>query len=168
MAGGHGISALVRRSLQSKYRSRIDFSRYPQIPPEAVEEKLVLGSGPGGQAVNKTRNAVQLRHTVTQVVIKCHETRSVERNRQLAWQRLHEAVDQHLNRDQSVVQQIRRLESEQRRAKKLAAQARLAAKRLAQSVEADTEAEANPTKVPVPTEADVIDPPHQGPPPSSL
>lgn len=128
---------ICRRALHSRYRSRLDYSRYPEISTDEVEEKLVLGSGPGGQAVNKTRNAVQLRHTVTNVVIKCHETRSVERNRQLAWRRLHEAVDQYLNKDHSVAQQIRRIESEERLAKKLAAKERLAAKRRANSDESE-------------------------------
>ena len=37
-----------------------------------IEEKFITGWGPGGQSVNKTSNAVQLRHTKTGIIIKNH------------------------------------------------------------------------------------------------
>lgn len=49
--------------------------------PKDVVEKLVRGSGPGGQATNKTSNCVFLRHVPTNLTVKCHATRSVELNR---------------------------------------------------------------------------------------
>ena len=50
------------------------------------------GSGPGGQSVNKTNNRVELRHKKTGIVIQCHETRSLERNRVIARSRLLEKL----------------------------------------------------------------------------
>jgi protein subunit release factor B len=43
-----------------------------------------LGSGPGGQSINKTQNNVQLLHTPTGIRVNCQETRSLEQNRKIA------------------------------------------------------------------------------------
>ena len=67
-----------------------------------IDEEYVRGSGPGGQAVNTTSNAVQLRHTLTGVVVKCHESRSVDTNRKLAQQKLVDALDKFYNGVDSV------------------------------------------------------------------
>jgi len=49
-----------------------------------LEERFVLGSGSGGQKVNKTSSAVMLRHVPSHTVVKCQHTRSREVNRWLA------------------------------------------------------------------------------------
>ena len=49
-----------------------------------ILESAIRGSGPGGQAVNKTSNAIQLTHIPTGVIVKVHELRSVDQNRKLA------------------------------------------------------------------------------------
>jgi hypothetical protein len=43
-----------------------------------------IGSGPGGQSINKTQNNVQLLHKPTGVRVSCQETRSLEQNRKIA------------------------------------------------------------------------------------
>ncbi|KAJ2970164.1 hypothetical protein NUW58_g9779 [Xylaria curta] len=49
----------------------------PKPPPEEeIEESFLKGSGPGGQKINKTNSAVQLKHTPTGLVVKCQATRS--------------------------------------------------------------------------------------------
>ncbi|XP_054852742.1 mitochondrial translation release factor in rescue [Eublepharis macularius] len=58
-----------------------------------LEEQFVRGSGPGGQATNKTSNCVVLKHIPSGIVVKCHQTRSVELNRQHAREILQEKVD---------------------------------------------------------------------------
>ncbi|XP_077164300.1 mitochondrial translation release factor in rescue isoform X1 [Paroedura picta] len=58
-----------------------------------LEEQFVRGSGPGGQATNKTSNCVVLKHLPSGIVVKCHETRSLELNRQRAREILQEKVD---------------------------------------------------------------------------
>ncbi|XP_048371045.1 mitochondrial translation release factor in rescue [Sphaerodactylus townsendi] len=58
-----------------------------------LEEQFVRGSGPGGQATNKTSNCVVLKHVPSGIVVKCHETRSVDQNRKRAREILQEKVD---------------------------------------------------------------------------
>ena len=64
------------------------------------------GSGPGGQSVAKSNNAVSLKHIPTGIVAKCHETRSVNQNRLIARQKLLEALDKFYNKDDSVESQV--------------------------------------------------------------
>ncbi len=71
---------------------QLDFSKFPKLNRSDVDEKVTKGSGPGGQSVNKTSNAVQLKHLPTGVVVKVHQTRSLDRNRKIAWERLAEVL----------------------------------------------------------------------------
>ena len=52
------------------------------------EERFVLGSGPGGQKVNKTSSTVQLSHRPSGLEIRMQRERSQTRNRELAWAEL--------------------------------------------------------------------------------
>ncbi len=92
--------------------SQLDYSRFPKLKKEDVEEKVTKGWGPGGQSVNKTSNAVRLKHLPTGATVKVHESRSLERNREIAWKRLAEEVDAEVNGEGSVREQIKRLEKE--------------------------------------------------------
>ncbi|KAI4127003.1 MAG: hypothetical protein LQ347_004771 [Umbilicaria vellea] len=49
-----------------------------------LEERFLKGSGPGGQKINKTSSAVQLKHLPSGVVVKCQNTRSQRQNRKIA------------------------------------------------------------------------------------
>ncbi|KAL0464976.1 RF-1 domain-containing protein [Neurospora intermedia] len=73
----------------------------PKLPEDELEEVYLKGSGPGGQKINKTNSAVQLRHIPTNIVIKCQETRSRTQNRKLAREILAAKVDLFLNGDKS-------------------------------------------------------------------
>lgn len=44
-------------------------------------EKFVLGSGTGGQKINKTSSCVYLKHLPTGIEVKCQQGRSREANR---------------------------------------------------------------------------------------
>ncbi|KAL8678189.1 MAG: hypothetical protein Q9186_005443 [Xanthomendoza sp. 1 TL-2023] len=61
-----------------------------QLPPRIVikeddiEESFLKGSGPGGQKINKTSSAVQLKHIPTGMVVKSQATRSRSQNRSIA------------------------------------------------------------------------------------
>ena len=57
------------------------------------EEKFTRSSGPGGQHVNKVSTAVTLRHAPTGVAVTVQDTRSQSMNRQLAWERLLDAIE---------------------------------------------------------------------------
>ena len=58
-----------------------------------VREAFVHGTGPGGQKINKTACAVQLKHLPTGIVTRCQETRSRSQNRRFAWRLLAEKVE---------------------------------------------------------------------------
>ncbi|KAI0977435.1 RF-1 domain-containing protein [Xylaria arbuscula] len=84
----------------------------PKPPPEdEIEESFLKGSGPGGQKINKTNSAVQLKHLPTGLVIKCQATRSRSQNRTIARQLLADKLDD-LNRGEdsrsSVVGEFKR------------------------------------------------------------
>ena len=61
---------------------------------EDLEESFVLGSGSGGQKVNKTASAVQLTHGPTGTTVKCAEGRSQHQNRVAARERLCDEVEE--------------------------------------------------------------------------
>lgn len=91
---------------------------------------MAKGSGPGGQSVNKTNNAVRLKHLPTSVSVRCHETRSLDANRKIALAKLASAVDVHVNGEESVQRQIQRLESERKKWKEEEKARKREAKRL--------------------------------------
>ncbi len=58
-----------------------------------IVEKFILGSGKGGQKVNKTSSCVYIHHLPTGVEVKCQRERSRELNRFLARRELCERVE---------------------------------------------------------------------------
>jgi protein subunit release factor B len=58
------------------------------------EESFTRSSGPGGQHVNKVSTAVTLRHGPSSQAVTVQDTRSQAMNRQLAWNRLLDAIEQ--------------------------------------------------------------------------
>lgn len=55
-------------------------------------EKFILGSGKGGQKVNKTSSCVYLKHIPSSIEIKCQQSRSRELNRYYARKELCEKI----------------------------------------------------------------------------
>ena len=53
-----------------------------------VDERFILGSGHGGQKLQKTSSCVWLRHRPTGVETRCQRERSQAANRELAWAEL--------------------------------------------------------------------------------
>ena len=86
-----------------------DNSRVPTLLNDDLEEEYVRGSGPGESNVNKTSNAVVLKHKPTGLVIKCHQTRFLYKNRQLAREILISKLDNLVNGDLSVEAQKQKL-----------------------------------------------------------
>lgn len=96
------------RTLNSK--KPIDYSLVPVLNESDLEEQFVRGSGPGGQAVNKTSNCVVLRHKPTGFIVKCHLHRMASANRKEARRLMIARLDEHINGELSVENQIKRLE----------------------------------------------------------
>src|SRR5262245_55281672 len=51
-------------------------------------------SGPGGQHKNKTESAIRLKHLPTGITVIARDSRSQIKNRELAWERLIEKLEQ--------------------------------------------------------------------------
>src|SRR3989338_2657881 len=64
-------------------------------------EKFILGSGSGGQKINKTSSCVWLKHLTTGITVKCQKERSRELNRYYARQRLCDKFDLQQNKEKS-------------------------------------------------------------------
>ncbi len=60
---------------------------------EDFEESFHRSSGPGGQNVNKVSTAVTVSHLPTGTGVTAQDTRSQAQNRQLAWERIFEAIE---------------------------------------------------------------------------
>ncbi|KAG7121842.1 putative peptide chain release factor-like protein like [Verticillium longisporum] len=98
---GHG--AVRSQALSTTLCSQKEqMPQRPKPPPDSdIEESYLKGSGPGGQKINKTNSAVQLKHIPTGIVIKSQATRSRSQNRKIARQLLAERLDDLENGDQS-------------------------------------------------------------------
>ena len=81
-------------SVPSDFQTR-KAARLAQLRLAAVdfEEKFARSSGPGGQHVNKVSTAVTLRHVPTGAAVTVQDSRSQSMNRQLAWERLLDAIE---------------------------------------------------------------------------
>ncbi len=77
-----------------------------------LTEKFILGSGSGGQKLNKTASCVYLKHAPSGIEIKCQRTRSRELNRYYArrelCERVAEQVEGEKSRRQQEAEKIRR------------------------------------------------------------
>lgn len=62
--------------------------------PAEVDERFVLGSGRGGQKIQKTSSCVWLRHLPTGIEVRCQRERSQTANRETAWRELCEKLEQ--------------------------------------------------------------------------
>ncbi|XP_012286369.1 probable peptide chain release factor C12orf65 homolog, mitochondrial [Orussus abietinus] len=99
---------------QVRYKSLkrfLDFSKVPKLLEEDLEEQYVRGSGPGGSNVNKTNNAVVLKHKPTGIIVKSHETRSQWDNRKIAREKMIMKLDNLINGENSIENQERALQT---------------------------------------------------------
>ncbi|KAF8334284.1 RF-1 domain-containing protein [Cantharellus anzutake] len=112
----NNIRPVTLKQLLNAHRER----KIPQLYETDIEESFVRGSGPGGQAINKTRSNVALLHKPTGIRVTCQETRSLETNRKLARRLLQERLDQMYNPglSQEQIKWARERERKRRRAKK--------------------------------------------------
>lgn len=82
------------------------------IREDDLIEKFILGSGSGGQKINKTSSCVYLKHIPTGIEIKCQQDRSRDINRYRARQELCERIEeitlQEKSKKQQLIEKIRR------------------------------------------------------------
>ncbi len=77
-----------------------------QIDENDLQEKFILGSGSGGQKINKTSSCVWLKHLPSSIIIKCQESRSREDNRFYARRRLCEKIETQILGEKSKAKQV--------------------------------------------------------------
>jgi peptide chain release factor len=75
------------------------------IREEDLIEKFILGSGKGGQKINKTASCVYLKHLPTGLAVKCQRERSRELNRYIARKELCEKLESLIFKEKSEKQQ---------------------------------------------------------------
>ncbi len=75
------------------------------IKDDDLIEKFILGSGSGGQKINKTHSCVYLKHIPSGIEIKCQRDRSREMNRYIARRELCEKLEFAIFREKSKKQQ---------------------------------------------------------------
>lgn len=100
------------------------------IREEDLLEKFILGSGSGGQKINKTSSCVYLKHLPTGIEIKCQRERSRELNRLLARRELCEKLEEKLFQEKSNRQkEIEKIRRQKRRRSRRSKEKMLAGKR---------------------------------------
>jgi protein subunit release factor B len=107
---------MIRKEKQEELQKRMELLG---IKEEDLLEKFVLGSGKGGQKVNKTSSCVYLKHLPTQVEVKCQKDRSREMNRFFARRELCDQLEEKaggVTKKQKEIEKIRK--QKQRRARK--------------------------------------------------
>lgn len=78
---------------QSKWQALKRWMQALEIDEADLIEKFIIGSGSGGQKLQKTASCVDLMHKTSQIRIKCQQSRHREDNRYYARRLLCERVD---------------------------------------------------------------------------
>ena len=73
---------------------RIARAKALKLRLEDFDENFHRSSGPGGQNVNKVSTAVTVCHRPTGTGVTAQDTRSQAQNRQLAWERVFDAIEE--------------------------------------------------------------------------
>ncbi len=94
-------------------------------------EKFILGSGSGGQKINKTSSCVYLKHEPTGIEIKCQANRSREQNRYQARRELCDKLDEiRLGKASARQQEMEKTRRQKRRRSRRSKQQSVADKRI--------------------------------------
>lgn len=94
-------------------------------------EKFILGSGSGGQKINKTSSCVYLKHVPSGLEVKCQKERSRELNRYYARKELCDHLEEKIEGIRSEKRQmIEKIRRQKRRRSKRAKEKMLESKRL--------------------------------------
>jgi len=77
-----------------------------KVKDDDLIEKFILGSGKGGQKINKTSSCVYLKHIPSGIEIKCQKDRSREMNRYYARKDLCESLEKQIEGKRSEKEQL--------------------------------------------------------------
>jgi protein subunit release factor B len=97
------------------------------IKEEDLVEKFILGSGSGGQKINKTSSCVYLKHLPTGLEIKCQRERSRELNRYYARKELCDQFEEKIQKVKTERQQLIEKKRRQKRRRSRRAQEKVLA-----------------------------------------
>jgi peptide chain release factor len=101
---------------KEKFTALSERMRRCNIQEADLIEKFILGSGKGGQKINKTASCVYLKHIPSGIEIKCQRERSRELNRYLARRELCEKIESQIFHEKSQKQhEIEKIRRQKRR-----------------------------------------------------
>ena len=87
-----------------------------EIKESDLIEKFILGSGSGGQKINKTSSCVYIKHVPTGIEIKCQKNRSRELNRLFARRELCSRIEEKEHKETSKkTQEIEKIRRQKKR-----------------------------------------------------
>lgn len=86
----------------SKYKKILQLIDELGVELSDIEEKFIRGGGRGGQKINKSSNAVQLKHLPTGVLVKYQKNRVRAMNRVLALRELLEKLNPNSKKRQEI------------------------------------------------------------------
>lgn len=96
-----------------------------------LTEKFILGSGSGGQKINKTHSCVYLKHEPSGIEVKCQSSRSRELNRFHARKELCDTLDDiRLGKASKRQQEMEKIRRQKRRRSRRSKQRSIQDKRL--------------------------------------
>lgn len=85
-APGHGFQFLEDEALAARLAGL-------GVRPDDCREQFILGSGPGGQKINKTASTVRVSHGPSGIEVRAQGERSRVANRHQAWSELADRLE---------------------------------------------------------------------------
>ena len=90
-----------------------------KISPEDFVEDFVLGSGKGGQKINKSSTSVHLKHLPTGLTVSCQKHRERTANRKKAYRLLIDKIEEELDWENSArAKKIEKIKKQKKRRKR--------------------------------------------------
>ena len=86
----------------TKYNQILNLIKELQVNLDDIEEKFICGGGKGGQKINKSTNAVQLKHLPTGIIVKYQKHRQRSMNRILALRELLEKLNPNSKKNKKI------------------------------------------------------------------
>ncbi len=119
---------MIRKEKLDELQARMDRLGIKQ---DDLIEKFILGSGKGGQKINKTSSCVYLKHIPTSIEIKCQRDRSREMNRYYARKELCDRIEESISEEKSERQKaIEKIRRQKRRRSRKSKEKMLAGKKI--------------------------------------